>query len=201
MTVEPYPLSTSANLSPRDVEEGSARDLAPTISGAHAMGEARHADPLLKAAQAIVRVVEGPGCLRWVAGPWRLKDRNEWCAFYSAVKDADRAALAPQSEPLTVPEAPEHADRFTPGPWEADMLSEVSAEIRPVDDLTVIARVTRIDTAANARLIAAAPDLYEALSIVFPFLTGIIEEQPGNQAVAMLRNSVRAALAKAGSPS
>jgi hypothetical protein len=52
---------------------------------------------------------------------------------------------------------------FTPGPWEVDMLSEVSAEIRPVDEFTVIARVTRIDTATNAKLIAAAPELYEAL--------------------------------------
>jgi hypothetical protein len=53
---------------------------------------------------------------------------------------------------------------FTPGPWEVDMLSESSAEIRPVDDFTVIARVTRIDTAANAKLIAAGPDMAEALS-------------------------------------
>lgn len=49
----------------------------------------------------------------------------------------------------------------------------------------------------DLRKAAAAPDLYEVLTLVFPFLTGIIEEQPSNQAVAMLRNSVRAALAKA----
>ena len=36
------------------------------------------------------------------------------------------------------------------------------------------------------------------LSLTFAFLTGVVEEQPGNEAVAMLRNSVRALLQTGG---
>jgi hypothetical protein len=42
-------------------------------------------ETLMETAKALVRAVEGPGAPRWVAGPYRLKDRNEWAAFYVAV--------------------------------------------------------------------------------------------------------------------
>lgn len=45
------------------------------------------AEALSNAASALVRLVEGPGCLRWEDGSGsRLKDTNEWCAFYCAAR-------------------------------------------------------------------------------------------------------------------
>lgn len=42
----------------------------------------------------LVALVEGPGSPRWAAGGLRLKDTREWCAFYCAVKAAEREGAA-----------------------------------------------------------------------------------------------------------
>jgi hypothetical protein len=40
----------------------------------------------------LIYIVEGVGSSRWQSGGARLKDTREWCAFYSAVKAAEREA-------------------------------------------------------------------------------------------------------------
>ena len=59
---------------------------------------------LLHAAQALVHMVEGPGCLRWVAGPYRFKDRNEWARFYVAVRAIDRSLAHASRSDVTASE-------------------------------------------------------------------------------------------------
>jgi hypothetical protein len=129
-------------------------------------------------------------------------------------------AHPPGDSPMTTthagPNSPLTADAggsagFTPGPWEADMLDSASAEVRPVDDFSVIARVTRLDTAANARLIAAAPDMYEALQHALEIRGFVAEACTSNsyrdgpsiescwREVEEIERLIRAALSKADS--
>lgn len=74
--------------------------------------------------------------------------------------------------------------KFTPGPWGINSGGEVVADIN--NHLWVMATNRGSDDQANAQLIAAAPDLYEALAdLVHDF-----EGEPGF-------GPARAALAKA----
>ena len=80
----------------------------------------------------------------------------------------------------------------TPGPWEAEG-DYVFAPIVGYD--ARIARVTDIDSEANARLIAAAPDLLEALREA----VGWMQHVPGiaDSVGQIILDDARAAIAKA----
>jgi hypothetical protein len=78
---------------------------------------------------------------------------------------------------------------FTPGPWEAERSVMGCRSI--VAGETLIASVEDAPQVANARLIAAAPDLYAAAEVVDRLMSG---EQLNKTSVLA---KVRAALAKA----
>lgn len=87
------------------------------------------------------------------------------------------------------------ASAHTPGPWVQN--SANAEEIIAPDDVQVIARIPGAKTGlynraapANARLIAAAPDLLEALRAAEDWLDGWVSAEPQ---LAM----IRAAIAKA----
>ena len=46
-------------------------------------------DGLLRAAESLVNLIEGVGSKRWNFEGFRLKDTNEWAAFYVATKRAE----------------------------------------------------------------------------------------------------------------
>lgn len=66
--------------------------------------------------------------------------------------------------------------KFTPGPWVADIFTNGAFRIRPHGyDIPVIADRNECyplvaEMEANARLIAAAPDMYEALQDIARYL-------------------------------
>ena len=99
--------------------------------------------------------------------------------------------------------------QYTPGPWEADGY-HVRQRVTGLRSIAEVAytgphhtppheypKSCRLVDEANARLIAAAPDLLEALAKVWPFL----QEDDGHGANSMdyqeAINAVRAAIAKA----
>lgn len=62
--------------------------------------------------------------------------------------------------------------KFTPGPWNADIVNDDGAWIRAKGGALAVARVgwggrERSIVEANARLIAAAPEMLEALELIF----------------------------------
>lgn len=63
---------------------------------------------------------------------------------------------------------------FTPGPWEADGADVIATkpfrQILVDYNRTVAANFTRDEAAANARLIAAAPEMYAALTDIFAMM-------------------------------
>lgn len=113
--------------------------------------------------------------------------------------------------------------KFTPGPWSADedpmgpeILTIIANADRPTYEWTFIAQigvdddhtdaqgVLRAEAEANARLIAAAPDLYEALKEVSQAMTKLTFEGvdrgkghwPAWDDTARAVDKARAALAK-----
>lgn len=113
-------------------------------------------------------------------------------------RDVENGALARHTEA-------EGSGGFTPGPWVRNRDGSLYGASGKQVVLGRSAFALRLASStpeeeANTALCEAAPDMHVVLSIVFPFLTGIIEEQPHNEAVAMLRNSVRNVLAKATQP-
>ena len=87
-------------------------------------------------------------------------------------------------------------ENFTPGPWIDDMCGHVYVNVT-YDNGTV--RKMHVATASNidARLIAAAPDMYEALKEIARADT--IAHSPGKYSLVVesCAESARAALAKA----
>jgi hypothetical protein len=85
---------------------------------------------------------------------------------------------------------------YTPGPWIAEGV-EVTAGVMFVADCDGRGDVKRQEVSkANARLIAAAPDMYEALEEALSFLEGF-EDCDNPEDVPEALDMVRAALAKA----
>lgn len=102
----------------------------------------------------------------------------------------------------TKSEAPASATRHTPGKWELDEFFSVSADAQPIADVRIIAhRGYALDTAerkANARLIAASPDLLEAARMAHEFITRIANTMPvaaNGESLTLIKLS--AAIAKA----
>ena len=91
--------------------------------------------------------------------------------------------------------------RFTKGPWEVvtherfPFQREVKGEDGYVCDMEGLSEDDMVTVEANARLIAAAPDLYEALKDADDTLANL-----GISEVMLGRRSIRAALAKAVQP-
>jgi hypothetical protein len=128
------------------------------------------------------------------------------------------------STPVTVPDTP--ANAFTPGPWFSDVTDEVCAMLSGGAVVSValvnpMAELTPAAQAANARLIAAAPDLVEALEALTSALDQLYGDNPilcdcvdnsgrpytsawlaaQMESVAKHHEAARAALTKARSPS
>lgn len=93
--------------------------------------------------------------------------------------------------------------RFTPGPWSAEALKNgIEHDIRHDGYFVATAHGGCVDEAengANAHLIAAAPELYEALEWAMRFVEQVRAESPapegGGEDIAY--REARAALAKA----
>ena len=97
--------------------------------------------------------------------------------------------------------------KHTPGPWVVD--PDSPTDISPADDLRLgIASICHADEAggrwefgrqskANAKLIAAAPDLLEALIKLHESLESLNESGDAGQMVADDVETARAAIAKA----
>ncbi len=84
--------------------------------------------------------------------------------------------------------------KWTPGPWsahEAKFGWEVVVGERPLYGKSITGWGAVSTTEANARLIAAAPELYEALEALRPYFEG--EHYPDHPHCVL----IRAALAKA----
>ncbi len=98
--------------------------------------------------------------------------------------------------PSAPEDTPEPVGEHTPGPWEAIGWEVHAAE----EERCYIGAVTSADTGgdeafANARLIAAAPDLLEAAKAAQQWLA---HGNPDNlEAVADIEQELRAAIAKA----
>lgn len=87
-----------------------------------------------------------------------------------------------------------NAPAFTPGPWTTHAIVNPSARVVLIESAdNVIARVLVNDGSdlANARLIAAAPKLYDALDAIDSY---------AREAPAEVREQARAALAEAVQP-
>ena len=85
--------------------------------------------------------------------------------------------------------------KHTPGPWAQAMYSPADV-VTGEDKIIATARgglngITRDEAVANARLIAAAPDLLEALKLADAMLSG------ANMNASVVEKKVRAAIAKA----
>ena len=105
----------------------------------------------------------------------------------------DRRAKEAEGRGLT-----EQGPRWTPGPWRADGLQVIA------DDRGVIAKIPTphtdgtFDCEANARLIAAVPELYEALREQIKYLETFLRRDGSSQeTVDYYTLHARAALAKA----
>jgi hypothetical protein len=96
---------------------------------------------------------------------------------------------------------------FTPGPWRRSRKSGAPYIISEGDNGQTVARVTEFtrdfvaEQVANANLIAAAPELYEALDAIVaaiePTLNAAVEAgYPNEESVARM-NAAKAALTKA----
>jgi hypothetical protein len=77
--------------------------------------------------------------------------------------------------------------KHTPGSW---AYSSDGRILRDVDDWTVIARVTHAPILANARLIAAAPDLLTAVVLTLTQLDGAGMFCSGDEPADLLRAAV-----------
>lgn len=84
------------------------------------------------------------------------------------------------------------APKHTPGPWRVVPTGAGNVLIQSDSVSQTVATVHGAEQAANARLIAAAPELLEALQLA----VGIIENHPAMGAMAV-PPSFRAAIAKA----
>ncbi len=62
--------------------------------------------------------------------------------------------------------------KHTPGPWHVDAQYICRADGVAIADVWQSMEVSGEDTEANARLIAAAPDLLTALEELLPYVTG-----------------------------
>jgi hypothetical protein len=96
--------------------------------------------------------------------------------------------------------------KLTPGPWALDCAEEDAYYRCIMAQQKIVARVmlrgimgNKLDYAeANARLIAAAPEIYDALRDVFEYLDAIPESAAGGDDEAVnLARKCRAAIAKA----
>jgi hypothetical protein len=89
--------------------------------------------------------------------------------------------------------------KHTPGPWFFGHVGTAALWIGPHYNKTPVAHVdhdmeyARDNSRANARLIAAAPDMYEALSDLIRLIENVAPDYSGCIAVA----NARAAIAKA----
>ena len=98
------------------------------------------------------------------------------------------------------------SEKFTPGPWKIQRTNQgvfIEGNVeKPIGYLALIRPVhpdgNRVMEDANAALIAAAPDMYEALLIAEHWLNrGTMEGPPINQGDRKIANHIQAALAKA----
>lgn len=112
------------------------------------------------------------------------------------------SAVAP--ERLDLPRKPQpDSSRHTPGPWRISSLDSrtigpergLTAHGTTVTQLQAVARITErgAESEANARLIAAAPDLFDVLKAVM-VLNDTIDLLAGNETIAA---AARSAIAKA----
>lgn len=93
---------------------------------------------------------------------------------------------------------------WTPGPWTvrqivADVPDVRSADGSPVARMAWLPEIGNVGVEANARLIAAAPELYGALNelISFAAVMEIMEDCPYPDALKKRRLAAQAALARA----
>ena len=92
--------------------------------------------------------------------------------------------------------------KFTPGPWtliwHGREVYPYPLSIHTEDDSMWIARDGTISTLANARLIAAAPEMLEALASIRQFSSAIERgEEPWREGVQEITRMALAAIAKA----
>lgn len=87
----------------------------------------------------------------------------------------------------------------TPGPWTDSPLSDSGITIRSNDhrDVAWVLSQLPTETTANARLIAAAPALLDAVRLTFRVLQNMTTEEFGRGADSEAREALRTAIAKA----
>jgi hypothetical protein len=83
---------------------------------------------------------------------------------------------------------------FTPGPWKIRMSGSVGTDRMMVASVYPMETEAPEENAANAHLIAAAPDLLEATQLLLDALTG---NQLGCTQFESLKKQARAAIARA----
>jgi cytochrome b len=93
--------------------------------------------------------------------------------------------------------------KYTPGPWEAIQDDEGDWMVRgvPLFWIAQAIREAQPDTTgeANARLMAAAPELLEAAEAALRYLKTQMQHTPTDPHFALVVQALRAALAKGGS--
>jgi hypothetical protein len=125
------------------------------------------------------------------------KENKELGACQASPATALSSPSAIEPTASSRPDGLQSAGAWTPGPWAAEDVSRGAANERPWVGRLVEGRYaalasgeTQVEAIANARLIAAAPDLYEALAA---FVAGA---DAGYVSVEV-DQAARAALAKA----
>lgn len=86
------------------------------------------------------------------------------------------------------------AAKHTPEPWKNDCNVEITAGLRPICGMKF--PFQEPEQAANASLIAAAPELLHAAERAEAFIAGFDDDNKADDVAGMLRD-LRAAIAKA----
>jgi len=94
------------------------------------------------------------------------------------------------------------APRFTPGPWQVNhsdplQVCDTDGDVRGCSPIATT-HGPRVEAKANARLIAAAPELLEAVTLAYAFLAGGSCYETERWRAAF--DAARAAIAKATQP-
>ena len=87
--------------------------------------------------------------------------------------------------------------KFTPGPWVNSPLGPWIIETKDEIEIADISAFSLVNATANAHLIAAAPELYEALVNVMSEISSILKDEEHYFGTTERFDAARAALAKA----
>lgn len=128
-----------------------------------------------------------------------MAGESTWDSQFDLIKKTDAPRSTSSTEP-TGSSAPS-VDRFTPGPWTAHtfMVKAGHDKICQTGYSSSLGPHRSHEAAANARLIAAAPEMYAALDHVEAVLSIVMPRSHMKEYLETL-DEVRAALAKASSP-